>query len=138
LTSYNRSSRSEKLDYDLGLAERRHCPHLPILSHTSLGNHICLAQVKSLRFILSPDRMCSAAEIACQLKTDPHRLTGSDFNTFLTFNRPEDEPSLRPPPEPQELVYRELQLVRTKGRPLQSDGTTRKRAFRLGIEAVDI
>ena len=53
-------------------------------------------------------------------------FTASDFHTFWTFNRPEDEPILQPPPEPQEPVHRGPHVVRTKGRLLQSDDMTRR------------
>ena len=54
------------------------------------------------------------------------KLTAADFHAFWTFNHSKDEPFLRPPPEPQAPAYREPHVVRTKGRPRQTDGTTRR------------
>src|SRR6266480_2916933 len=54
------------------------------------------------------------------------KLTAGYFHAFWAFNHSRDEPFLRPPPEPQAPVYREPHVVRTKGRPRQTDGTTRR------------
>ena len=54
------------------------------------------------------------------------KLTAGHFHAFWAFNHSRDEPFLRPPPEPQAPVYREPHVVRTKGRPRQTDGTTRR------------
>src|SRR6266480_40210 len=54
------------------------------------------------------------------------KLTAADFHAFWTFNHSKDEPFLRPPPEPQAPAYREPHVVRTKGRPRQTNGTTRR------------